>query len=262
MTIAYELNHLIRAIAEDADRRLEVMFQDGEIEAVQGSYASVRLGANDQGTPGFFIPPRLSVLLGDHVLCYRRAGYQLVVEVLNRNASTGPDQPNSVEGAAEYLARQKLDRDTFYRLQLGLDTLDRPQILAGGGDDAADAEIVRSDIGEWTISDVLAVGGSSSSALRMLLDRAWRLEQRTGTSGDSAALQLRPELADKSTHLVTSDGTIIATFRDAGTLPQLSFFGATPIGRPVVTGSRAANAALASLISALAAYGLVTDATS
>lgn len=39
------------------------------------------------------------------------------------------------------------------------------------------------------------------------------------------------------------------------------FFGATPAAKPTVTGSRDGNAALASLITALATLGLVTDST-
>jgi hypothetical protein len=41
----------------------------------------------------------------------------------------------------------------------------------------------------------------------------------------------------------------------------LGFFGESPVGRPVVTGSRGGNAALASLLTALAALGLVTNST-
>jgi hypothetical protein len=41
----------------------------------------------------------------------------------------------------------------------------------------------------------------------------------------------------------------------------LGFFGGNPVGRPVVTGSRGGNAALASLLTALAALGLVTNST-
>lgn len=41
----------------------------------------------------------------------------------------------------------------------------------------------------------------------------------------------------------------------------LGFFGVAPIARPTVTGSRAANAALASLCTQLAALGLIIDST-
>jgi hypothetical protein len=42
---------------------------------------------------------------------------------------------------------------------------------------------------------------------------------------------------------------------------KLAFWGATPIIRPTVSGAKAANAALTSLMTALAALGLVTDTT-
>ena len=46
-----------------------------------------------------------------------------------------------------------------------------------------------------------------------------------------------------------------------GATCQVGFLGALPIARPTVVGSRAANAALASLVQQLAALGLVTDGT-
>lgn len=42
----------------------------------------------------------------------------------------------------------------------------------------------------------------------------------------------------------------------------LGFFGNTPIAKPTITGSRGGNAALASLLTQLAIYGLVTDSSS
>lgn len=42
----------------------------------------------------------------------------------------------------------------------------------------------------------------------------------------------------------------------------LSFFATTPAAQQTVTGSRAANAALTSLLTALATYGLIVDSTS
>ena len=46
-----------------------------------------------------------------------------------------------------------------------------------------------------------------------------------------------------------------------GTQALLGFFGATAVAKPTVTGSKGGNAALGSLISALAGLGLVTDST-
>lgn len=42
----------------------------------------------------------------------------------------------------------------------------------------------------------------------------------------------------------------------------ISVFGATPVGKQTVSGSRGSNAALASLLTALAAFGWITDSTS
>jgi hypothetical protein len=47
-----------------------------------------------------------------------------------------------------------------------------------------------------------------------------------------------------------------------GTNPRIGFLGASAVSRPAVTGSRGGNAALASLLSALASLGLITDSTS
>jgi len=41
----------------------------------------------------------------------------------------------------------------------------------------------------------------------------------------------------------------------------LGFGGTAPVAKPTVTGSRGANAALASLLTALASYGLLTDSS-
>lgn len=46
-----------------------------------------------------------------------------------------------------------------------------------------------------------------------------------------------------------------------GAANQIGFFGATPTGRPTVTGAKGGNAALASLLTALASLGLITDST-
>lgn len=47
----------------------------------------------------------------------------------------------------------------------------------------------------------------------------------------------------------------------AQTSTGIGFNGATPIAKPTVSGSRGANAALESLLTQLAAYGLITNST-
>lgn len=57
-------------------------------------------------------------------------------------------------------------------------------------------------------------------------------------------------------------GASIVTARNNAGASELGFFAATTAAKQTVTGSRGGNAALASLLTALAAYGLVTDSTS
>mgnify|MGYP006349933145 CR=1 FL=1 len=47
----------------------------------------------------------------------------------------------------------------------------------------------------------------------------------------------------------------------AGSGKKIAFYGGTPATKPTVTGSKSANAALTSLLSALATLGLVTDSS-
>lgn len=46
-----------------------------------------------------------------------------------------------------------------------------------------------------------------------------------------------------------------------GTATTQGFYGTTPVAKPTVTGAKGANVALASLIAALVAQGLITDTT-
>jgi hypothetical protein len=65
-------------------------------------------------------------------------------------------------------------------------------------------------------------------------------------TSDTASVQLR-----------TSGGTQI----EVGAPSTIGFFGASPVAKPTVTGSKGGNAALASLIAALASLGLIIDST-
>ncbi|HET7302777.1 MAG TPA: hypothetical protein VFI74_05610 [Candidatus Saccharimonadales bacterium] len=70
-----------------------------------------------------------------------------------------------------------------------------------------------------------------------------------------------------STSVGFSDGLNFAVGTTTGTkfgttsTQKLGFFGATPVVRPTVSGSRSSGAALTSLLSTLATLGIITDAT-
>lgn len=63
---------------------------------------------------------------------------------------------------------------------------------------------------------------------------------------------------DTSSFLSTSGGTINGNLRING---NIGFYNTTPTTKQTVTGSRGGNVALASLLSALATYGLVIDSS-
>jgi hypothetical protein len=67
-------------------------------------------------------------------------------------------------------------------------------------------------------------------------------------------------------HAFADNGSLVGTVLDlvrndlsAKFYGPVAFNGAAPAAKPTVTGSRGGNAALASLLTALAAYGLITD---
>jgi hypothetical protein len=77
--------------------------------------------------------------------------------------------------------------------------------------------------------------------------------------GDQLAIQ-NGQLVLNVNGLAPVDSPVLIGTLSLGTASsQLGFFGATARSQPVVTGSRAGNSALASLISALAELGLISD---
>jgi hypothetical protein len=61
--------------------------------------------------------------------------------------------------------------------------------------------------------------------------------------------------------LCANGGTAVVAASGQPGATTLGFFAATPVGKPAIAGSRAGNAALASLLTNLATLGLVTDST-
>jgi hypothetical protein len=98
----------------------------------------------------------------------------------------------------------------------------------------------------------------------------WLLQ--SSTTADTLAARLRVTWLD-ATHATRTSrvqvfaGDSVNVTREIirgegdGTGPRIGFLGANASARPAVSGSRAANAALASLITALATLGLITDSS-
>lgn len=97
------------------------------------------------------------------------------------------------------------------------------------------------------------VGGDAFDRFRQYADG--RLEWGPGNAARDTVLY-----RDAANVLRTDDGlTVALALRHLGT--SLGFYGATATTKPTVSGSRGGNAALASLLTALAGLGLVTDST-
>ncbi|MFF0166854.1 collagen-like triple helix repeat-containing protein [Streptomyces prasinus] len=98
----------------------------------------------------------------------------------------------------------------------------------------------------------LHVGAETFDRARVTPDRIeW------GPGGVARDTNLRRSAANE---LTTDDALIVSLMlRHLGT--TLGFYGATAVAKPTVTGSTGGNAALASLISALATLGLITNNT-
>lgn len=90
MTDAFRLVHLIRDVAAQEVAPMERAIGVGEVAAVEASKAALLIGANEEPTPGFTIPPHLAPVVGDLAQFYRLGGYQVITDVLNRNALTRP----------------------------------------------------------------------------------------------------------------------------------------------------------------------------
>lgn len=104
-------------------------------------------------------------------------------------------------------------------------------------------------------STVLAglVSGDVFDRVRILTDG--RIE-----AGNGAAARDTNLYRSGPNQWITDDSfTVSLTFRHLGT--TLGFYGAAAVAKPTVTGSRGGNAALASLLTALASMGLITDST-
>jgi hypothetical protein len=124
--------------------------------------------------------------------------------------------------------------------------------------------------GDVAVGEVLALSTNASPAENYIhtIDKATdgtsQFRFLVGNAAAEGAFQLLHN-ADETFNIARFNGTAWDPFIRMGgnsTAVHGSFFGAAPIARPTVTGSRGGNAALASLCTALANLGLITDSTS
>ncbi len=130
-----------------------------------------------------------------------------------------------------------------------------PLVATMGWDDALSSPLVRQNnrsSGASQAFSVRAQGTTQSSTAGGNL----RLQGgRPGSGGTAGEVRIEGNRDDSTFDVAFRAGT-------SGSAPTLAFYNTAPIVKPTVTGSRGSNAALASLLTALANLGLLTDSSS
>ena len=210
-----------------------------------GSAAAVAMGQVDDAGTGLFFPAASKVgvsLGGTEAARFDSAGLTLVVDLLargatlTRNGATGPVSLLACRGAgsAQMIGRRSTD--------------------SGGADGATvDGDIYLQLIGQGHNGTAFR----SPCEIRMLQDGAagatyiaGKIALRTGSTSASLADRL----------VVTA--TKVEVKQALEVAGNVGFYGTEAAAKPTVSGSRGSNAALASLLTALAGLGLVTDGSS
>lgn len=126
---------------------------------------------------------------------------------------------------------------------------------------SADTNSVRYNVLQHNTSGSVAAG----------LGTGLEFQAESSTTNNQSLIRLRGEWVVATHASRTARGTLSAfdtaertcfQWEASGSAAMLGFFGTAPIVKPAPTGSRGGNAALASLLTALANLGLITDSTS
>lgn len=142
-----------------------------------------------------------------------------------------------------------------------------PAIVAQFGDTTTARNVQIGDTGPLGASATVGVTGRPEYLTDFGAASNEKLYVWVNDNGD---LRLQARTDDEATAvnviLINRTGTVIDQTELRGTALKLNntqtgFYGATPANKPAITGSRAGNAALASLLTQLATLGLITDST-
>lgn len=121
------------------------------------------------------------------------------------------------------------------------------------------------------VSNILTISHNSSGTAAASFGTGLLFQAESSTTNDTNQARIRSywQTATHASRAAVSVWSVYDTAeRDAitiqasGSAAQIGFFGTTTALKQTVTGSRGGNAALASLLTALAAYGLITDSSS
>lgn len=121
------------------------------------------------------------------------------------------------------------------------------------------------------VDNVATFGANSTGTAAAGFGPGVRLTAESSTTNNTSQVRLRSEWTTATHASRKARGTLSAydtaerdciMWEASGTAAMLGFYGTAPIVKPAPAGSRGGNAALASLLTALANLGLITDSTS
>jgi hypothetical protein len=160
-----------------------------------------------------------------------------------------------------------LNADNYMAGNLGVGILPSYQLDVSG-----DFRVALADAATNAVSTVAIIGHDTSgtAAANFGARLLYQLESSTTAAQDAAAIEVSWTTATHASR--AGQGKLYANYTSTSrecfawganaTVALLGFYGTAPAAKPTVTGSRGGNAALASLLTALAGLGLLTDSSS
>jgi hypothetical protein len=198
------------------------------------------------------------------------------LSVVGRSANTTGDVADIVAGANDRVLRRVSDTVSFGELTVGMAANDLwtyaklqnvsatnrvlGRVTSGAGDieELTAANVVSILAGEtYTFNNAtVAWSGTNGTVITQLLYGGGGTNLQFGTTTNHSIIFFQ----NNSTRITLANGliTVATSTRFNGTI---GFNNTAPIAKPTITGSRGGNAALASLLTELANYGLITDST-
>ena len=240
----------------------------GNFNTVIGAQAGVGTAANSY-TGNTLIGTLSGTALttgGNNILIGYQAGNTLTTGA--SNILIGYDIRTAAVGTANFLSIGNLI------FSAGIDgtgtTLSSGNIGIGIVAPATKLHVLKTDAVTNTVVNVHTIGHNTSGTAAASFGTGLALQGQSSTTADRDMGRIRTlwtTATDASRKARITFSAFDTAERDvlsieaSGTAPMIGFLGTAPIVKPTVTGAKASNAALASLLTQLAALGLITDST-
>lgn len=255
--------------------------REGEIDnplLMDPSFAPIRWVATKPTSPGQRIGERVYVFNPsdlDHLRAFEwtgavwdefeaTVGYYSYLPILLAGAIAAEHlKAGSVTAeklAAMAITADKLDVSELSAISANLGTITAGTIEAVDGTFVGTVKVDPEGLGNALEfeHDGSPVGGmvTTAGAARLFAGEAGDEDSSVEVAEHLTLLSRNQILLASGGTLATPGGIVVGNATD-----EVGFYNANPVAKPTVTGSRGGNAALTSLISALASLGLVTDST-